>query len=594
MTTMAIRNALPCLLAMSIGIFGIASSVQAQSISLPGQFEAENFDTGGEGVGYHDAEAANLGGQYRLTEGVDIQATTDTGGGYNVGWTSAGEWLRYTVTTTMSGTYRFSTRVASNGSGGTFHVEVDGVNVTGTISIADTGGWQNWRTVSTPTFTMTAGSHAVKLVMDAVGSTGSIGNFNWLSFARIDSQSTGDWTLAWSDEFTGAANTGVDTADWTYETGNVGASNGELESYTNSLDNVAKDGNGHLIITARQTGGSTYSSGRLNTLGHHSFQYGKIETRVKVPSTQGSWPAFWMLGTDLDSSHWPYCGEIDIMENIGKEPTINHGSLHGPGYFGASPLTATYTLPNSAQFNWDYHTFAVQWQQDQVMFFVDDRWYETRTPASMPAGGTWVYNHPFFLILNLAIGGGFPGNPDATSTFPISMSVDYVRVWSLPAGEGCFNNLCPILPGIVQAENYDMGGEGVAYHDLDGANQGGQYRPIEAVDVGTTTDAGGGFNVGWLKAGEWLNYTVTASATQSYTFSARVASAVGGGQFHVEIDGVNVTGTMTINNTTGWQNYVTITSAPFNLTAGQHVVTLVMDTNGSTGSVGNINWFAIN
>src|SRR5262245_22083891 len=261
MTTMAIttsrprliRNAVPSLLAASIAIFGFAPRAQAQGISLPGQFEVENFDVGGEGVTYHDAEPADRGGQLRPNEGVDIQATADTGGGYNVGWTKPGEWLRYTVTTTMSGTYRVSARVASNGSGGTFHVEIDGVNVTGSMTVVDTGGWQNWRTISAPTFTMTSGQHVLTLVMDAVGGTTSVGNFNWLSIARIDSLSTGDWTLAWSDEFAGAANTGADTTNWTYELGNIGAGNGELETYTDSLDNVANDGNGHLIITARQS-----------------------------------------------------------------------------------------------------------------------------------------------------------------------------------------------------------------------------------------------------------------------------------------------------------------------------------------------------
>src|SRR5262245_65507065 len=162
-----ISNALSCALTASIAIVCFAPRVQAQTITLPGQFEAEAFDTG-EGVGYHDEDAANLGGQYRPSEGVDIQVTTDTGGGYNVGWTKPGEWLRYTVTTTMSGTYRVSARVASNGSGGTFHVEIDGVNVTGSMTVVDTGGWQNWRTISAPTFTMTSGQHVLTLVMDAV------------------------------------------------------------------------------------------------------------------------------------------------------------------------------------------------------------------------------------------------------------------------------------------------------------------------------------------------------------------------------------------------------------------------------------------
>jgi beta-glucanase (GH16 family) len=602
MTTMAIsmsrvdfvHQAIRCLLAASIGLCGFASRLHAQTVTLPGQIEVENYDAGGEGVAYHDVESANLGGQYRPSEAVDIQATTDAGGGYNVGWTKSGEWLRYTVTTTMSGNYALSARVASNGPGGTFHVEIDGVNVTNSLTVADTGAWQNWRTITAPPFAMSAGQHVLRLVMDTVGTTTSVGNFNWLSFARIDSFSTGDWVLTWSDEFTGAANSAPDSTNWHYTLGGGGFGNGELETYTNSTDNVALDGNGHLLITARQTGDSSYTSGRLDTAGHRQFQYGKIEARVKVPSTQGSWPAFWMLGTNIGTVQWPDCGEIDIMENVGREPTINHGSLHGPGYSGGSPLTATYTLPNGAHIDWDYHTFAIQWQPDQVMFFVDDHWYETRTPASVPAGSAWVFNHPFYLILNLAVGGGFPGNPDSTSHFPITMSVDYIRAWSLPTGEGCFNDLCPAVPGTVQTENFNMGGEGVAYHDVDAANQGGGYRPVESVDLEATSDVGGGFDLGWLQAGEWMDYTIVATASQSYTFSARVASNGTGGQFHVEVDGVPVTGSLTIPNTGGWQKWTTIASDAFDLTAGTHVLKLVMDSNGATGSVGNINWIALN
>jgi len=150
------------------------------------------------------------------------------------------------------------------------------------------------------------------------------------------------------------------------------------------------------------------------------------------------------------------------------------------------------------------------------------------------------------------------------------------------------------LPGQIEAESYDAGGEGVAYHDVDAANQGGSYRPVEDVDLEATSDVSGGFDVGWLEAGEWMNYTVVAAASQSYTFSARVASNGVGGQFHVEVDGIPVTGSLTVPNTGGWQTWTTITSNAFNLTAGKHVIKLVMDSNGPTGSVGNINWFALN
>ena len=142
------------------------------------------------------------------------------------------------------------------------------------------------------------------------------------------------------------------------------------------------------------------------------------------------WPAFWMLGNDIDTAGWPKCGEVDVLENIGKEPSIVHGSMHGPGYSGGNPLTATFTLPGGAAVADAFHVFAVEWEPSVVRFYVDTTLYETRTPADVPAGTTWVFDHPFFLLLNVAVGGSWPGDPDATTTFPQTMLVDYVRVYT--------------------------------------------------------------------------------------------------------------------------------------------------------------------
>jgi len=142
-----------------------------------------------------------------------------------------------------------------------------------------------------------------------------------------------------------------------------------------------------------------------------------------------------MLGDNIGTAGWPTCGEIDIMENIGREPSIVHGTVHGPGYSGGGGITAAYTLPNSRKFSDDFHTFAVEWEPNVMRFYVDGLLYKTRTPADLPAGAPWVFDHPFFIILNVAVGGGFPGNPDATTVFPQQMQVDYVRVYqrSTPA-----------------------------------------------------------------------------------------------------------------------------------------------------------------
>jgi beta-glucanase (GH16 family) len=148
-----------------------------------------------------------------------------------------------------------------------------------------------------------------------------------------------------------------------------------------------------------------------------------------MPRGKGLWPAFWMLGANIGQVGWPACGEIDIMENVGHEPGVNHGSMHGPGYSGATPETAIYTLPGGQSFADGFHTFAVEWEPNVVRFYVDDHLYQTRTPADLPPGTKWVYDHPFFLLLNVAVGGGWPGSPDGSTSFPQTMKVDYVRVY---------------------------------------------------------------------------------------------------------------------------------------------------------------------
>jgi len=236
------------------------------------------------------------------------------------------------------------------------------------------------------------------------------------------------WTLVWSDDFDGPAGSPPDPNKWTYDTGAGGWGNQELETYTSSRDNSYLDGNGNLVIEIREPAPGQYTSGRLKTQGLYVVEYGKIEARIKLPAGQGIWPAFWMLGADIPTAGWPQCGEIDIMENIGREPSIVHGTVHGPGYSGANGVGASYTLPAGQQFADDYHVFSVEWSQQNVQFFVDGQLYETVTPASLPQGTTWVYNHSFFLLLNVAVGGSWPGNPDATTVFPQKMLVDYVRV----------------------------------------------------------------------------------------------------------------------------------------------------------------------
>lgn len=245
------------------------------------------------------------------------------------------------------------------------------------------------------------------------------------------------WTLAWSDEFNGPAGALVDTTKWVADTGGHGWGNQERQYYT-FHENAAFDGDGHLVITARQEplnssrrcwyGACRYTSARLKTKGKFEQTYGRFEARIRVPRGQGIWPAFWMLGNDIDAVGWPECGEIDVMENIGREPGIVHGTMHGPGYSGGSSIGNAYTLA-SASFADDYHVFAVEWMPGEIRWFVDGNEYHRTTPANLPAGATWPFDHPFFMLLNVAVGGGWPGDPDASTAFPQQMHVDYVRVY---------------------------------------------------------------------------------------------------------------------------------------------------------------------
>jgi len=218
-----------------------------------------------------------------------------------------------------------------------------------------------------------------------------------------------------------------DSSLWGYDIGGNGWGNNELQYYTDRAENVKVE-NGMLHITALQEDyeGSGYTSARILTKGLYKRTYGRYEARIKLPWGQGLWPAFWLLGGDIDQVGWPQCGEIDIMEYVGQEPTIIHGSVHGPGYSGGSAITKSYTLEND-RFDTDFHVFGIEWGPDYINFYVDDVLYNQITPDDVT--GDWVYDHDFFIILNLAVGGDFVGSPNENTVFPQTMLVDYVKVF---------------------------------------------------------------------------------------------------------------------------------------------------------------------
>jgi beta-glucanase (GH16 family) len=246
------------------------------------------------------------------------------------------------------------------------------------------------------------------------------------------------WVLTWQDEFDQAAGSPPDSSKWTHEVGGDGWGNEELQYYTRSTRNAAHNGQGQLTITAikEQPAGSScwygtcqYSSARLITKDKFTQRYGKVEARMKLPRGKGLWPAFWMMGDDFDSAGWPDCGEIDVMENIGSEPSTVYGTIHGPGYHSEAGPGGSTTSPDGRPLADAFHTYTVEWLPDSISWFIDGKHYLTLTPADIPSGSRWVFDHPFFMLLNVAVGGTWPGDPGSSTTFPQQLSVDYVRVY---------------------------------------------------------------------------------------------------------------------------------------------------------------------
>lgn len=246
-----------------------------------------------------------------------------------------------------------------------------------------------------------------------------------------------DYKLAWSDEFHQGVGALPDPRTWGYDTGAGGWGNGELETYVRDKDHAqivadpkATDGQALQILSTNDRG---YQSARMITAGKKTFQYGFIEARIRLPYGQGIWPVFWMLGANIQQVGWPSCGEVDIMENIGKKSWMgrNESSLHSAGAENAHEnftKNASCNLPNGQYFHSGYHLFQMLWSKNSISFYIDGSLYETRTAAEY-GKHPWPFNAPFFFVLNTAVGGDWPGKPDATTIFPQKMLVDYIRVY---------------------------------------------------------------------------------------------------------------------------------------------------------------------
>ncbi|TDD61287.1 glycoside hydrolase family 16 protein [Kribbella antibiotica] len=247
--------------------------------------------------------------------------------------------------------------------------------------------------------------------------------------------------ISWQQEFNEPAGSGPDPGVWNFDLGGEPTwGNEEWQYFTDRPENVSTDGQGNLVISARKEqlagmenclyGTCDITSGRITTKGKFSQTYGTFEARIKIPGGQGLWPAFWMMGSNIDQAGWPGNGEIDVMEVVGKEPGTLYGTAHGPGYHSENGPGGQINLPAGQNWADDFHTYAVNWSPGEVRWLVDGQEYFRITPASLPAGANWVFDHDFYLLLNLSVGGVWPGPPDSSTPFPADMLVDYVRVYS--------------------------------------------------------------------------------------------------------------------------------------------------------------------
>jgi predicted small secreted protein len=374
--------------------------------------QAENYSNA------YDTTAGNTGNQYR-TDNVDIEATSDAGGGFNVGWIASGEWLAHNnVTFPTTGAYTIAYRVAAPSAGGVISADLNaGAIPLGTTSVPATGGWQSWTTVQR-TINVNAGTYNLGTFISSSGF-----NLNWISIAGANCGTPpSGWTLAWADEFNG---TSLDTSKWNIEVNGNGGGNNELQYYTARAENIRVSG-GELVIEARKEAymGKQYTSGRITTQNKASWQYGRMEARMKIPTGKGTWPAFWMLGNAISSAGWPASGEIDIMEHVNSE-AVTHGTIH---WSDQNNAYANYGGPSGNLDFSQYHVYAVEWDAAAIRWYVDgNKFHEVNIAGGI--NGTSEFHAPYFLLFNLAVGGNWPGSPDASTAFPNRMQVDYVRVY---------------------------------------------------------------------------------------------------------------------------------------------------------------------
>jgi carbohydrate binding protein with CBM6 domain/pectate lyase-like protein/putative Ig domain-containing protein len=627
--------------------------------NIPGRINLVNYNTGGEGVAYHDDDATNDGGQYRPNEGVDIGSVSPADSlPYDIGWTNAGEWIKYNVNITKTGTYTLQVRASSPNTNDSLHVEIDGAIVSGTIVVPNTGGWNNWQTFSVTTTSLTTGTHVLRLYE----STGGY-NLEYLNFIygtptpapTITSSTSASgyigsvftYTITGSNSPTSYNATNLPTGLTINDT--TGVISGIAVNTTSLTDTIsATNSTGTGIATfvlsiTKSTIESAYGGiiqtipGEIIAADFDNGGQGVAYNDNDATNNGGQFRPG--EGVDIENSAegiydigWINTGEwINYTVNVTKAGTYTLqarvAAAGGGNHFHVAidgTTIGTITVPNTggnqtwqtasvttSSLSVGQHTLQIYMETGgfnlEYLYFLSTPVISSASSASGTIGNEFVYTiatssgnptsyHATGLPAGLSIDtttGIISGIPTTTGTTNVTMSAtnsigvgtqNLALTFTASTVESPYSGNTAYIPGQIFLYNYDNGGEGVAYHDNDATNDGGQYRPSEGVDVENSGE--GIYDVGFTNAGEYMNYTVNVTSAGTYTLQARVASQPGGGAFHVEINGANVTGTINVDSTGGWQTYktLTITTAPI-LTTGVQTMKFVEEAGNF-----NIEW----
>jgi hypothetical protein len=539
----------------------------APGISLPGRIQAEDYMAGGQGTGYNDLTPGNTGGAYR-TDAVDIQAATDAGGGFNVGWIQAGEWLAYEVNVTQAGTYTLTARMASGIAAGsaarTLVMSVDGVAVA-TFSLADFGGWQAWRDVTVPGVNLAAGPHLVRLTM----SNGDF-NVNYVDAIRASNQAPisnagPDQTVPVNTVVTldGRGSSDPDNGPsalsyaWTQVSGPAVPLNNPASAQPTFNAGTVGTYVFHLVVN---DGAAASAPDTVRVTAGSGVQYIELPGRLQAEDYR---PGGAGIGyRDLTAGNQ---GGAYRTDDVDIEAAADAGGGHNVGWIDAT-----------------------EWLAYDVRVAATGAYALTARVASGAAGAKsfrLLIDGVQAAVFSFTENSGWQGWRDVTVR-NVNLTAG-VHLLTLEMGTAGFNlNYVDVtpeaagisLPGRIQAEDYKAGGQGTSYNDLTAGNTGGAYR-TDDVDIEATADAGGGFNVGWIQAGEWLAYDVNVASSGTYTLTARMASGAGPGTrtLVMSVDGVTVA-TFDLTDNAGWQAWRDVIVSGVDLAAGPHAVRLTAST----------------